>query len=138
MSGYSINRVIETGNLTRDSELRYAGNGNPYLTFSIAVSESVKSGTGYKDLTYYFDCVVWGKYGEAIAPKMKKGQGVFIEGKLTSRKYQAADGSNRYVTEISADKLILVRQGGRDEQGAGGANYDDQQPADNGYSTPNY
>lgn len=95
-----MNKIILTGRLTKDAELRYTpGKGTPVTTFSMAVDD----GFGDNKKTYFFNIVVWGKSAEAVAQYTSKGSKVLVNGKLTNRDYQAKDGTKKYVTEVVAD-----------------------------------
>jgi len=122
---FTINHItLVGGNLTRDAELRYASNGNARLTFSVAMNRSYRDPNGQtKDIVEFFDIVYWGKLAEAVAPHLKKGKKVAIEGKLSQRRYTTQDGQQRNIVEVSATAVILI--GGRGEnagsyEGGGG------------------
>ena len=74
----NINRVELSGNLTRDPELQVTKNGRQVLKFGIAVGESRND----KEYTNFFDCIIWGKYGETMKKYLQKGQKVTIAGSL--------------------------------------------------------
>ena len=74
----NINRVELSGNLTRDPELSVTKGGTPLLKFGLAVGEK----RGDKDYTNFFDCVIWGAYGETMQRHLAKGQKVAIAGSL--------------------------------------------------------
>jgi len=118
---FTINHIVLVGgNLTRDAELRYASNGNARLTFSVAMNRSYKDPGGQlKEITEYFNIVYWGKLAEAVAPRLKKGQKVAIEGKLSQRRYTTQDGQQRDIIEVSASSVILI--GNRGEYTRDGA-----------------
>ena len=75
----NINRVELSGNLTRDPDLQVTKGGTPVLKLGIAVGERGKDG---KDYTNFFDCVIWGKYGEVMQRYLQKGQKVALAGSL--------------------------------------------------------
>lgn len=74
----NINRVELSGNLTRDPELKVTQGGTPVLRFGIAVGEKRNE----KDYTNFFDCIIWGKYGEVMQKYLQKGQKVALAGSL--------------------------------------------------------
>lgn len=74
----NINRVELSGNLTRDPELKVTQGGTPVLRFGIAVGEKRNE----KDYTNFFDCIIWGKYGEVMQKYLQKGQRVALAGSL--------------------------------------------------------
>lgn len=75
----NINRVELSGNVTRDPDLQVTKSGTPVLKFGIAVGEKQREG---KDYTHFFDCVIWGKYGEVMQKYLAKGQKVTVAGSL--------------------------------------------------------
>lgn len=90
-----INKVLLTGNLTRDPELKVTQGGTQVLTFGIGVNEK----RGGKDHPNFFECVVFGKYAEAMKPYLQKGQKVAIEGQLSYSSWEQ-DGHKRSKVEI--------------------------------------
>ena len=97
-----MNKIILTGRLTKDPELRFTpGNGNAVSSFSIAVDD----GFGDNKKTYFFNIVVWGKTAEAVANFTHKGSKVLVNGKLTNSTYEAQDGIKKYITEVVADSF---------------------------------
>ena len=103
---FTINHIVLVGgNLTRDAELKYASTGNARLTFSVAMNRSYKDPNGQmKEVAEFFDVVYWGKIAEAVAPRLKKGQKVAIEGRLSQRRYTGQDGQQRNIVEVSRQR----------------------------------
>jgi single-strand DNA-binding protein len=95
----SINKVILSGNLAHDPEVRYTQAGKAVATFSLAVND----GWGENKKSYFHKVVVWGKIAETVGNNLHKGSKVGVTGKLTSRSYDGKDGQKRYVTEVVAD-----------------------------------
>ena len=114
---FTINHIVLVGgNLTRDAELKYASTGNARLTFSVAMNRSYKDPNGQmKEVAEFFDVVYWGKIAEAVVPRLKKGQKVAIEGRLSQRRYTGQDGQQRNIVEVSATSVILI--GARSDAG---------------------
>ncbi|EER47557.1 single-stranded DNA binding protein [Actinobacillus minor NM305] len=114
MSG--INKVIIVGRLGNDPEMRTMPNGDPVAKISLATSESwTDKNTGEKkEQTEWHTVIAFRKLAEIMGQYLKKGSQVYIEGKLRTRKWQAQDGTDRYTTEIIADKLEMLgsSQGG--------------------------
>lgn len=101
-----VNRVILVGNLGRDPEVRDLENGVKVARFSVATNESYKDKNGeFQTQTEWHDVVAWRLLAERAQNYLKKGKLVYIEGKLTHRKYQDKDGNDRYVTEVVADTI---------------------------------
>jgi single-strand DNA-binding protein len=124
MAATNINRVIITGNLTRDPELRSLPSGMSVCSLRIASNTRRKdNSTGeWGDKPNYFSVTVWGAQGENCARFLSKGRPVCIDGRLEWREWQAQDGSKRESIEIVADAVQFL--GGREEGASygGGAN----------------
>lgn len=98
-----MNTVQIMGNLARDPEVRYTQSGKAVATFTVAASNIFTSSDGEtKEQTAFVNCVAWGKLGENIG-NLRKGNRVFVEGRLQTRSYETTDGQKRYVTEVVAN-----------------------------------
>src|SRR4051794_15598658 len=119
MAATNINRVVLTGNLTRDPELRNTPSGTPVCSLRIACNTRRKDGSGqWVDKPNYFDVTVWGSQGENCNTYLAKGRPVAIDGRLEWREWEAKDGSGkRQTVEIIADTVQFL--GGREEGGNG-------------------
>ena len=115
MSTSNINRVVITGNLTRDPELRSLQSGTSVCSLRIASNARRKHNGEWVDKPNYFSVTVWGAQGENCARFLTKGRPVAIDGRLEWREYQAQDGSKREAIEIIADAVQFL--GGRDDTG---------------------
>ena len=120
MSASNINRVVLTGNLTRDPELRSLESGTSVCSLRIASNSRRKSGGEWVDKPNYFSVTVWGAQGENCARFLSKGRPVCIDGRLDWREWQAQDGQKRQSVEIIADSVQFL--GGREEGQGGGGN----------------
>jgi len=109
-----MNRVIIIGRLTRDSELKTLGSGTSVSNFSIAISEYM--GQDKEEYTSFFDCVMYGKRAEGLAPYLKKGQQVGVEGTLHQSRWDSEAGKRSKV-EIKVSNIQLVG-GKKDHQEA--------------------
>jgi single-strand DNA-binding protein len=118
----NINRVVLTGNLTTDPELRSLPSGTSVCRLRIACNTRRKDGaTGeWVDKPNYFDVTVWGAQGENCARYLSKGRPVAIDGRLEWREWEAQDGAKRQSVEIVADAVQFL--GGRDDAGGGQSN----------------
>jgi len=115
----NINRVVLTGNLTRDPELRNTGGGTPVCSLRIATNTRRKDSSGnWVDKPNYFDVTVWGAQGENCATYLKKGRPVAIDGRLEWREWQDNQGNKRQSIEIVADSVQFL--GSRDNPENGG------------------
>ena len=117
MAATNINRVVLTGNLTHDPDLRSLPSGMSVCKLRIACNTRRKNNaTGeWEDKPNYFDVTVWGAQGENCARFLSKGRPVAIDGRLEWREWEAQDGSKRQSTEIIADSVQFL--GGRDDSG---------------------
>lgn len=103
-----MNSVQVLGNLTRDPQIRVTRTGRAVASFSIAVNRSYTTPQGKtNNLTDYINVVAWGALAEAAGNQLKKGTRVFVEGRYSTRTYEAQDGSRRYVTEVVANLIAL-------------------------------
>ena len=113
-----VNKVILVGNLGKDPEVRHLENNVAVATFSVATSESYKDKTGQRvEKTEWHNVVLWRGLAEVAEKFLKKGQMVYIEGKLRTRNYQDKEGQTKYATEIVADQMTML--GGRPDSGSG-------------------
>lgn len=127
-----VNKVILVGNLGRDPEVRYTQSGNAVCNLSLAVTERVKDGDGWKDATEWFRIVTFGKTAENAGQYLQKGRQVYVEGRFQSRKYKDKDGVEKQSTEVVANTLQFLGQGGgggRRDAGAPGAPSAGNKPA---------
>lgn len=99
-----MNTVQILGNLARDPELRFTKTGRAVATFTVAATNTyIDSATNEtKEQTAFINCVAWGKTGEAVGT-CKKGERLFVEGRIQTRSYDTQDGQKRYVTEVVAN-----------------------------------
>lgn len=106
----SLNKVTLIGHLGRDPEMKYTAAGDAVASFSLATSESWKDKvSGEKqERTEWHRCVAWRKLGEIVGQYARKGQPLYVEGKLQTRKYQDKDGIEKTLTEIRVDDIILL------------------------------
>lgn len=111
----SINRVVVSGNLTREPELRMAGS-TPLLQLGIAVNERRKNASSgeWEDVPNFFDVLVWGQRGESLSRFLKKGSKIVVSGKLRWSQWTTNEGQKRSKVEIVADEVDLfsAREGG--------------------------
>ena len=110
----SLNKVFLIGNLTRDPELRYVPSGTAVASFTIAVNRYYTTNTGErKEEASFVRIVVWGKRAELCGEYLSKGSPVFVEGRLRSRSWEAADGQKRSTMEVVALSVQFLRGGGK-------------------------
>ena len=105
----SINRVLISGNLTRDPELRQTGGGTQVLSFGVAVNDRRRNPqTGeWEDYPNFIDCTMFGARAEALSRYLSKGTKVAIEGKLRWSQWER-DGQKRSKIEVIVDELEFM------------------------------
>ena len=116
----SINRVVISGNLTRDSELRATAGGMAVLNLGIAVNDRRKNSQSgeWEDYANFINCVMFGSRAEAIAQYLQKGAKVAIEGKLRYSAWESQQGEKRSKVEVVVDEIEFMSS--RGEGGGGG------------------
>ena len=116
----SVNKVILVGNLGRDPELRKTQNTQMSVcNLNIATSEKRKDQSGqWVEQTEWHRVVAFGSTAENCSKYLKKGKQIYVEGRITTRKWTDTEGKERYTTEVIANTIQFL--GGRDGAGAGG------------------
>jgi single-strand DNA-binding protein len=132
----SVNKVMLLGNLGKDPETRHLENGTTVTSFSIATSESYKDRTSGEIITQtdWHNIVLWRCLAEIADKYVKKGDKVFIEGKLRTRTWQDQEGNNRYTTEVIGDNMVMM--GKNDNAGQNHQGGNTAQPAQPNTATP--
>jgi single-strand DNA-binding protein len=119
MAATNINRVVLTGNLTADPELRNLPSGMAVCKLRVACNTRRKGAGGeWEDKPNFFDVTVWGAQGENCARFLSKGRPVALDGRLEWREFTDNQGNKRQAVEIVADAVQFL--GGRDDVGGGG------------------
>lgn len=127
-----INKVILYGNLTKDPELKSLPSGIHVNSFSVATNRSTKDASGNKkDVVEYHNVVAFGKQAELIHQYVKKGNPIYIEGRIQTRSWDGQDGKKNYRTEVMLESFQFGPKGGAS---TGASNYGSSQSA---ASTPN-
>ena len=121
----SLNKVVLIGNLGNDPEVRSTTGGNRVATFSLATSRSWNDAQGSKqEKTEWHRCVVWNtnssKLADIVEKYVKKGDKLYVEGRIEYRQWQDKEGQTRYSTEINVREMIML--GG----GKGGGDFDSE------------
>lgn len=98
-----MNKIIITGRLTKDPELRTTGSGVEVCSFTVAVDR--KTGKGGEKKSDFFDCTAWRQSGVFVEKYFKKGDGITIEGRMESEKYTDKDGNNRTAWKLTVDNV---------------------------------
>lgn len=125
----SLNKVMILGNLGQDPELRHTANGKAVTTLRVATNEVWNDASGQRqERTEWHSVVVWGRQAETCKQYLSKGRTVFAEGRLQTRKWQDQSGSDRYTTEIVADRIQFIGGGGAGGGGGERSGYDSEPP----------
>ncbi|MBU0458334.1 single-stranded DNA-binding protein [Patescibacteria group bacterium] len=105
-----VNRADIVGNLTRDPELRTTTNGKKVLTLGVATNERWKDKNSgeYNERVEFHNVVIWGDQAEEINSTLKKGNRVFVNGRVQTRGWETPSGAKRTTTEIIADEFLLL------------------------------
>ena len=119
----SLNKVTLIGNLGNDPEVRSTTGGNRVATFSLATSRSWNDAAGSKqEKTEWHRCVVWNTKSSQLADiverYVKKGDKLYVEGRIEYRQWQDKENQTRYSTEINVRELVMLG-GGRGGSGGG-------------------
>lgn len=113
-----INKVTLIGNLGKDPEIRNLEGGVSVARFSLATNENYRDKNGeWQTQTEWHDIVAWRQLAEKAARDLHKGSLVYIEGKITHRKWQDKEGQDRYSTEIVANTIRSLER----REGTGGS-----------------
>ncbi|MEQ8878017.1 MAG: single-stranded DNA-binding protein [Cyclobacteriaceae bacterium] len=120
MSG--VNKVIIVGRLGKEPEVRHLENGASVANFPVATSEVYKDrNTGErKEQTEWHNVVLWRGLADVAEKYLKKGDMVYVEGKLRTRSWEK-DGITRYTTEIVGDNMTMLGNSGGGGQSSGGS-----------------
>ncbi|GAA3985533.1 single-stranded DNA-binding protein [Hymenobacter antarcticus] len=104
-----VNKVILVGNLGKDPEVRHLEGGVSVAHFTLATNEYYKDKQGNRvERTEWHNISAWRGLADMADKYLKKGQQVYIEGKLRTRQYQDKDQQTRYITEIIADEISML------------------------------
>ena len=115
----SVNKVVLVGHLGGDPETRFTASGAAVANFNLATNESWRDANSeIQDKTEWHRCVMFGKSAELGGDLLKKGQLVYVEGKLQTRNWEDKDGVKRYTTEVLCEMFTML---GRKMDNEGGA-----------------
>ena len=128
----SLNKVMLIGNLGADPEVRSTNNGTRVATLSLATSRQWTTQAGEKqEKTEWHRCVVWNTRSSGLADVvekyLKKGDRVYVEGRIEYRTWKDREGQTRYTTEINVRDLVMLS--GRGDGGGGGGGEGGRQAA---------
>jgi single-strand DNA-binding protein len=104
-----LNKVMLIGHLGRDPEMRYTPSGRPVTSFSIATNRTWNTSDGERHTdTDWFNIVSWGNLAEICNQHLKKGQQVYIEGRLQTRRWDDKEGNKHTTTEVVASEMLIL------------------------------
>lgn len=105
----AVNKIILVGNVGKDPEVRYLENGVAVAKFPLATSENYKNKNGERvSNTEWHNIVAWRGLAEIAEKYVKKGNQLFIEGKLASRSWDDKEGNKRYITEVIVSNMQML------------------------------
>lgn len=105
----SVNKCIFIGNTTKEPELKYMASGDAMVNLTIACNDSLKDKNGEKkESVEYINLTFFQKLAEIVGMYVKKGDPIYVEGKMTTRKYTDANGVEKYATSIKVDQMQML------------------------------
>lgn len=108
-----MNKIIISGNLCKEIELKTTASNNSRLSNTVAVKNDFKTGDEY--LTEFINIVAWNHNAEYLSKYATKGNKVLVEGRLTNRTYDKEDGTKGYTTEVVVEKVEILRSNNPDK-----------------------
>jgi single-strand DNA-binding protein len=107
--GRDLNKVMIIGHLGRDPEMRFTPSGRPVTTFTVATNRSWNTGDGERHSeTEWFNVVAWGNLAEICKQYLTKGQQVYVEGRLQTRRWEDSEGVKHNNVEIVASEMMVL------------------------------
>lgn len=128
-----INRVVLTGRLTRDPELKFTNSGLAVARFTVAVDRQFRTQSGEREADF-INCIIWRKSAENFVSFTHKGSKVGIDGRLQTRSYENQQGQRVFITEVVTESFALLdpKNNGQGQQNGGS-----QYGQNNGYQNQN-
>ena len=121
-----VNKIILIGNLGRDPEIRHFEGGSKVTKFPIATNENYQDKSGeWQTRTEWHDIVCWGNQAERAERILTKGHLVYVEGRISKRKWQDKEGNDRYTTEVVSNSFKLLEK----RENTGQRSYNDDFPS---------
>jgi single-strand DNA-binding protein len=125
-----LNKVMIIGHLGRDPEMRYTPSGRPVTTFTVATSRSWNTVDGERHSeTEWFNIVAWGNLAEICKQYLTKGQQVYIEGRLQTRRWEDKEGNKHSSVEVVANEMMMLGDR-RETVGANNHSVDASEPSE--------
>lgn len=119
-----MNRVMLTGRLVKDPELRRTNTDIPVVQFTLAVNRSYASRNGERQADF-INCVIWRQQAENFAKYLHKGSLIGVEGQIQSRSYEEQSGAKRYVTEVLVERFEFLETKGQQNRNSSLDGYND-------------
>ena len=120
-----VNKVILIGNVGKDPEVKHLDNGNVLTKFPLATSETYKNKDNEKvTTTEWHNIILFSRLAEVAEKYVKKGDALYLEGRIRTRSYEDKDGNKKYITEILANNMQML--GGGKSEGSGESGYSQQ------------
>ena len=105
----SVNKVVIVGHIGADPETRFTPSGTAVANFNVATNESRKNPDGgYQDHTEWHSCVLFGKRAEFAGEYLKRGQLIYLEGRLQTRSWEDDNGTKKYKTEVIGNEITML------------------------------
>ena len=104
----SLNQILLIGNAGRDAELRYTQNGVAVANFSIAVTRRYQSRDEMREDTEWFNVSAWDRQAENVSDRVKRGNRVFVDGRLSTREYTSGNGETRTSLDVNANRVLVL------------------------------
>ena len=112
-----LNKVMLIGNLGRDPEMRYTPTGKPVTAFSLAVNRAWTTAEGERrEDAERFNIVAWGDLAERCNKYLRKGERVYVEGRLQTRSWESMDGQKHSRTEVVASEMLMLEGRPREDE----------------------
>jgi single-strand DNA-binding protein len=112
-----LNKLMIIGHLGRDPEMRFTSSGRPVVSFCVATVRGWNNSDGdYQEETEWFHIVTWDGLADLCKRRLRKGDQVYVEGRLQTRCWEGPDSERHYRTEVVAQEVIFLDEsGGSDE-----------------------
>jgi single-strand DNA-binding protein len=111
----SLNKCMIIGNLGRDPEMRYTPSGQAVTQFTVATNRRWQQNGEWQEETEWFRVVVWGPQAERTAERLRKGNKVYVEGRIQTRQWEDQQGQKRTTVELVANQVSSLERRERDE-----------------------
>ena len=103
-----LNKFTATGRLTGNAELKYTSGGTACTTFSIAVNKSYKQNNEWVEKAHFFNCVIWGKYGESMHKYLIKGKQIAVEAELNHNPWTDKNENKHNDVVLNIQNIVLL------------------------------